>query len=151
MKVKIDQPNILEFDLDITNNSSINTSDPDVRFTIQNENINVSFPVEKQDGTYKVFMPTMKQMIDVGESECMIEVIVADRYFKAWDGKIEFEEAIKVEAKMKHRPNVETIKVTAAPVVKKQRVVKEEKKIKRKRKSSDTYIIDEHGNQIKLV
>lgn len=100
LKIKLDEVNSLQFQLDIANNGNESNKASDVRFVINNNDYNLSFNATKVDeNQYKVDIPMLGNLMRSGTKKCFVEVIVEDKHFKPWESLVEFEDVLKVEAK----------------------------------------------------
>lgn len=154
--VEISEENLIELDIKIHNDSvTINESDVKVRMVVDGDNnLSYFFDGKKSGDSYAVRVPRLKGTLGIGERECFIEVVCYDRYFKAWEGVVELQEATKVEVSPTNKNNImENTKIEINPVAKviekpKQEIIQEknEEKIEIK---EDTKVIDEKTKLIK--
>jgi len=125
--VEITEENIIDLDIKIHNDSvTIREEDVIVRMVVDGDNnLKYSFNGTKKGGTYSVRVPRLKGMMSIGERECFIEVICYDRYFKAWQGVVELQEATKIEVSPKKTNVMENTKIEISPTA---RIVEQPKK-----------------------
>jgi len=118
--VEITEENIIDLDIKIHNDSvTIREEDVTVRMIVDGDNnLKYSFNGSKKGDTYSVRVPRLKGMMSVGERDCFIEVICYDRYFKAWEGVVELQEATKIEASPKITNVMENTKIEITPTAK---------------------------------
>ena len=134
--VEITEENIIDLDIKIHNDSvTIREEDVIVRMVVDGDNnLKYSFNGAKKGDTYSVRVPRLKGVMSVGERDCFIEVICHDRYFKAWDGVVELQEATKIEVSPKKTNVMENTKIEITPTAKivdqpkKEEILAEEKK-----------------------
>ena len=135
--VEITEENIIDLDIKIHNDSvTIREEDVTVRMIVDGDNnLKYSFNGSKKGDTYSVRVPRLKGMMSVGERDCFIEVICYDRYFKAWEGVVELQEATKIEVSPKKTNVMESTKIEITPTAKiveqpkkEENVLSEEKK-----------------------
>lgn len=149
MKLSLDRENILEFNVDIQGYANTSTTKaPKVRMILEQKNMGFCMVATKEDKTYSVVIPEMKNIMESGVCEARMEVIIDSKYFVPWESQIEFDREVKVEAapiiKEELQPDVS---VQAQPVIKKipqpqKRVVKEEAPPKPKKKAPLQLIVD---------
>lgn len=125
--VEITEENIIDLDIKIHNDSvTIREEDVMVRMIVDGDNnLRYSFSGTKKGDTYSVRVPRLKGMMSIGERECFIEVICYDRYFKAWEGVLELQEATKIEVSPKKANVMENTKIEISPTA---RIVEQPKK-----------------------
>ena len=138
MKLSLDRENILEFNVDIQGYANTSTSkEPQVRLFLEQKNIGFCMPAKKDNKTYSVIIPEMKNIIESGPCDARMDVIIDNKYFVPWESKIEFDREVKVEAapviKREQQPNVSVqvkpvIKEEAKPIVKEEEVAPKPKK-----------------------
>ena len=138
MKLSLDRENILEFNVDIQGYANTSTSkEPQVRLFLEQKNIGFCMPAKKDNKTYSVVIPEMKNLMESGSCDARMEVIIDNKYFVPWESKIEFDREVKVEAapviKREQQPNVSVqvkpvIKEEAKPIVKEEEVAPKPKK-----------------------
>ena len=118
--VEITEENIIDLDIKIHNDSvTIREEDVTVRMIVDGDNnLKYSFNGSKKGDTYSVRVPRLKGMMSVGERDCFIEVICYDRYFKAWEGVVELQEATKIEVSPKKTNVMENTKIEITPTAK---------------------------------
>jgi len=149
MKLSLDRENILEFNVDIQGYANTSTTKaPKVRMILEQKNMGFCMVATKEDKTYSVVIPEMKNIMESGICEARMEVIIDSKYFVPWESQIEFDREVKVEAapiiKEELRPDVS---VQANPVIKetprpRKPVVKEESPSKPKKKATLQLIVD---------
>ena len=151
MKLSLDRENVLEFNVDIqgyANTSTTNT--PQVRLFLEQKNIGFCMSAKKDNKTYSVVIPEMKNVIEAGVCDARMEVIIDNKYFVPWESQIEFDREVKVEAapiiREEQQPDVS---VQVKPVIKEEPkpepekpVIKEEAPPKRKKKATLQLIVD---------
>ena len=138
MKLSLDRENVLEFNVDIQGYANTSTTNPpQVRLFLEQKNIGFCMPAKKDNKTYSVVIPEMKNIIESGPCDARMEVIIDNKYFVPWESKIEFDREVKVEAapviKREQQPNVSVqvkpvIKEEAKPIVKEEEVAPKPKK-----------------------
>ena len=138
MKLSLDRENILEFNVDIQGYANTSTSkEPQVRLFLEQKNIGFCMSAKKDNKTYSVIIPEMKNLMESGSCDARMEVIIDNKYFVPWESKIEFDREVKVEAapviKREQQPNVSVqvkpvIKEEAKPIVKEEEVAPKPKK-----------------------
>lgn len=118
--VEVTEENIIDLDIKIHNDSvTIREEDVIVRMVMDGDNnLKYSFNGTKKGDTYSVRVPRLKGMMSIGERECFIEVICYDRYFKAWEGVVELQEATKIEVSPKKTNVMENTKIEITPTAK---------------------------------
>ena len=126
--LEITEENIVDLEIAIHNDSmTINENDVAVRMVIEGDNnINYSFDAHRENNSYVVSVPRLKNTFPVGERECFIEVVCYDRYFRPWQGKVELKEETKVVVKPRNKTSI--IEDTKIDVTPKARTVKSTKK-----------------------
>ncbi len=149
MKLSLDRENVLEFNVDIQGYANTSTTNPpQVRLFLEQKNIGFCMAAKKDNKTYSVLIPEMKNRIDVGVCEARMEVIIDNKYFVPWESQIEFDREVKVEAspviKSVSQP---AVSVQAQPIIKEEPepekpVVKEEAPRKPKKKAPLQLIVD---------
>ena len=151
MKLSLDRENVLEFNVDIQGYANTSTTNPpQVRLFLEQKNIGFCMPAKKDNKTYSVVIPEMKNIIESGPCDARMEVIIDNKYFVPWESKIEFDREVKVEAapviREESKPNVS---VQVKPVIKEapkpepaKPVVKEEAPPKPKKKAPLQLIVD---------
>ena len=149
MKLSLDRENILEFNVDIQGyaNTSM-TKAPQVRLFLEQKNIGFCMSVKKNNKTYSVVIPEMKNIIKSGICEARMEVIIDNKYFVPWESQIEFDREVKVEAAPIIREELQPdVSVQAQSVIKEipqpqKLVIKEEVPPKPKKKAPLQLIVD---------
>ena len=149
MKLSLDRENILEFNVDIQGyaNTSM-TKAPQVRLFLEQKNIGFCMSAKKNNKTYSVVIPEMKNIIKSGICEARMEVIIDNKYFVPWESQIEFDREVKVEAAPIIREELQPdVSVQAQPVIKEipqpqKLVIKEEVPPKPKKKAPLQLIVD---------
>ena len=136
--VEIAEENLIELDIKIHNDSvTINESDVTVRMVVDGDNnLNYFFDGKKNGDVYAIRVPRLKGTVGVGERNCFIEVVCYDRYFKAWEGVVELQEATKVEVSPRNKNNImENTRIEINPVARvietpknNKEIIKEDKK-----------------------
>ena len=111
MKLSLDRENVLEFNVDIQGYANTSTTNhPQVRLFLEQKNIGFCMPAKKDNKTYSVVIPEMKNIIESGPCDARMEVIIDNKYFVPWESKIEFDREVKVEAapiiREEPKPNV---------------------------------------------
>ena len=151
MKLSLDRENVLEFNVDIqgyANTSTTNT--PQVRLFLEQKNIGFCMSAKKDNKTYSVVIPEMKNVIEAGVCDARMEVIIDNKYFVPWESQIEFDREVKVEAApiIREEPQLD-VSVQVKPVIKEEPepepekpVVKEEAAPKPKKKATLRLIVD---------
>ena len=149
MKLSLDRENILEFNVDIQGYANTSTTKaPKVRMILEQKNMGFCMVATKEDKTYSVVIPEMKNIMESGVCEARMEVIIDNKYFVPWESQIEFDREVKVEAAPIIREELQPdISVQAQPVIKEipqpqKRVVKEEAPSKPKKKATLQLIVD---------
>jgi uncharacterized membrane protein len=150
MKLSLDRENILEFNVNIqgyANTSTTNT--PKVRMILEQKNMGFCMVATKEDKTYSVVIPEMKNIMESGICDARMEVIIDNKYFVPWESQIEFDKEVKVEASPIIKSEPEVMSVQAQPVIKEEPepepqkpVVKEEAPPKPKKKATLQLIVD---------
>ena len=148
MKLSLDRENILEFNVDIQGYANTSTTKaPKVRMILEQKNMGFCMVATKEDKTYSVVIPEMKNIMESGMCDARMEVIIDNKYFVPWESQIEFDKEVKVEAAPIIKSEHEPLSVQAQPVIKEEPepqkpVVKEEKPFKPKKKSRLELIVD---------
>jgi len=149
MKLSLDRENILEFNVDIQGYANTSTSkEPQVRLFLEQKNIGFCMAAKKDNKTYSVVIPEMKDIMESGICDARMEVIIDNKYFVPWESKIEFDREVKVEAApvIKKEPQSD-VSVQVKPIIKEQPepakpVVKEEIAPKTKKRAGVKLIVD---------
>ena len=120
MKLSLDRENILEFNVDIQGYANTSTTKaPKVRMILEQKNMGFCMVATKEDKTYSIIIPEMKNIMESGICEARMEVIIDNKYFVPWESQIEFDREVKVEAapiiRNEPQPNVS---VQVKPVIK---------------------------------
>ena len=98
MKLSLDRENILEFNVDIQGYANTSTTKaPKVRMILEQKNMGFCMVATKEDKTYSVVIPEMKNIMESGVCDAHMEVIIDNKYFVPWESQIEFKD-VKVEA-----------------------------------------------------
>ena len=151
MKLSLDRENILEFNVEIQGYANTSTSkEPQVRLFLEQKNIGFCVSAKKDNKTYSVVIPEMKNLMESGSCDARMEVIIDNKYFVPWESKIEFDREVKVEAapiiREEPKPNVS---VQVKPVIKEEPkpepakpVIREEAPPKPKKKAPLQLIVD---------
>ena len=149
MKLSLDRENILEFNVDIQGYANTSTTKaPKVRMILEQKNMGFCMVATKEDKTYSVVIPEMKNIMESGICEARMEVIIDSKYFVPWESQIEFDREVKVEAAPIIKEELQpAVSVQAQPVIKEtrqpqKRVVKEEVPSKPKKKATLQLIVD---------
>ena len=149
MKLSLDRENILEFNVDIQGYANTSTTKaPKVRMILEQKNMGFCMVATKEDKTYTVVIPEMKNIMESGVCEARMEVIIDNKYFVPWESQIEFDREVKVEAAPIIIEELQpVVSVQAQPVIKEipqpqKRVVKEESPSKPKKKATLQLIVD---------
>ena len=149
MKLSLDRENILEFNVDIQGYANTSTTKaPKVRMILEQKNMGFCMVATKEDKTYSVVIPEMKNIMESGVCEARMEVIIDSKYFVPWESQIEFDREVKVEAAPIIKEELQpAVSVQARPVIKEtpqpqKRVVKEEAPSKPKKKATLQLIVD---------
>ena len=142
MKLSLDRENILEFNVDIQGYANTSTSkEPQVRLFLEQKNIGFCMAAKKDNKTYSVVIPEMKDIMESGICDARMEVIIDNKYFVPWESKIEFDREVKVEAapvvkkelqpdvSVKVRPIIKEESKPAKPIVKEEIVPKTKKRV----------------------
>lgn len=164
LEFKLNEENYFEFEMQITGDADTNAK-PNVEFTLNLKNgMKMSFLAEQKDSVYAVTLPPLKNyMVESGEHDCTLSVILGDKYFAPYTGKCIFKEAakpvvsnVRVEHKESPKPSAPTItfvqkdkapvltespKPAAAPVVEEVKA-SEEDTIKREELKKETVNLD---------
>ena len=148
MKLSLDRENILEFNVDIQGYANTSTTKaPKVRMILEQKSMGFCMVATKEDKTYSVVIPEMKNIMESGICEARMEVIIDNKYFVPWESQIEFDREVKVEAAPIVKSEPEPLSVQAQPVIKEEPepqkpVVKEETPSKPKKKARLQLIVD---------
>ena len=152
MKLSLDRENILEFNVDIQGYANTSTTKaPKVRMILEQKNMGFCMVATKEDKTYSVVIPEMKNIMESGVCDARMEVIIDNKYFVPWESQIEFDREVKVEAAPIIKSEPELMSVQAQPVIKEEpqpepqpqkRVIKEEAPSKPKKKATLQLIVD---------
>ena len=151
MKLSLDRENILEFNVDIQGYANTSTTKaPKVRMILEQKNMGFCMVATKEDKTYSVVIPEMKNIMESGVCDARMEVIIDNKYFVPWESKIEFDREVKVEAAPIIREEQEPdLSVQVKPIIKEEPkpepvkpVVKEETAPKPKKKATLQLIVD---------
>jgi len=150
MKLSLDRENILEFNVDIQGYANTSTSkEPQVRLFLEQKNIGFCMSAKKDNKTYSVVIPEMKNVIEAGVCDARMEVIIDNKYFVPWESKIEFDREVKVEAApiIKKEPQPD-VSVQVRPIIKEEPEPEPEKPVikeeapKPKKKATLQLIVD---------
>ena len=151
MKLSLDRENILEFNVDIQGYANTSTTKaPKVRMILEQKNMGFCMVATKEDKTYSVVIPEMKNIIESGTCDARMEVIIDNKYFVPWESQIEFNKEVKVEAApiVRKEPQPD-LSVQVKPIIKEEPkpepqklVVKEESPSKPKKKAGLQLIVD---------
>ena len=151
MKLSLDRENILEFNVDIQGYANTSTTKaPKVRMILEQKNMGFCMVATKEDKTYSVVIPEMKNIMESGMCEARMEVIIENKYFVPWESQIEFDKEVKVEAApiVRKEPQPD-LSVQVKPIIKEEPkpepqkpVVKEESSSKPKKKAGLQLIVD---------
>ena len=80
MKLSLDRENILEFSVDIQGYANTSTSkEPQVRLFLEQKNIGFCMPAKKDNKTYSVIIPEMKNLMESGSCDARMEVIIDNK------------------------------------------------------------------------
>ena len=149
MKLSLDRENILEFNVDIQGYANTSTTmAPKVRKILEQKNMGFCMVATKEDKTYSIVIPEMKNIMESGVYDARMEVIIDNKYFVPWESQIEFDREVKVEAAPIIKEELQpVVSVQAQPVIKEipqpqKRVVKEESPSKPKKKATLQLIVD---------
>ena len=148
MKLSLDRENILEFNVDIQGYANTSTTKaPKVRMILEQKSMGFCMVATKEDKTYSVVIPEMKNIMESGVCDARMEVIIDNKYFVPWESQIEFDKEVKVEAAPIVKSEPEPLSVQAQPVIKEEPepqkpVVKEETPSKPKKKARLQLIVD---------
>ena len=148
MKLSLDRENILEFNVDIQGYANTSTTKaPKVRMILEQKSMGFCMVATKEDKTYSVVIPEMKNIMESGVCDARMEVIIDNKYFVPWESQIEFDREVKVEAAPIVKSEPEPLSVQAQPVIKEEPepqkpVVKEETPSKPKKKARLQLIVD---------
>jgi len=122
MELSLDRENVLEFNVDIQGYANTpTTSKPKVRMVIGNNALSICLPAVQEGEDYRVTIPEMKNVLEAGDYEASLEVILDNKFFVPWDSILTFDKEVKVEAAPVVRNAKPQMKVTAKPVVKEQK------------------------------
>ena len=155
IKLSLDRENILEFNVDIQGYANTSTTKaPKVRMILEQKNMGFCMVATKEDKTYSIIIPEMKNIMESGICEARMEVIIDSKYFVPWESQIEFDREVKVEAAPIIKEELQpAVSVQAQPVIKEEpqpqpqpqpqkRVVKEETPSNPKKKATLQLIVD---------
>ena len=149
MKLSLDRENILEFNVDIQGYANTSTTKPPkVRMILEQKNMGFCMVATKEDKTYSIIIPEMKNIMESGICEARMEVIIDSKYFVPWESQIEFDREVKVEAAPIIKEELQpAVSVQAQPVIKEipqpqKPVIKEEAPPKPKKKATLQLIVD---------
>ena len=120
MKLSLDRENVLEFNVDIQGYANTSTTNPpQVRLFLEQKNIGFCMSAKKDDKTYSVVIPEMKNVIEAGVCDARMEVIIDNKFFVPWESQIEFDREVKVEAApiIREKPQPD-VSVQVKPVIK---------------------------------
>ena len=85
MKLSLDRENILEFNVDSQGYANTSTTKaPKVRMILEQKNMGFCMVATKEDKTYSIVIPEMKNIMDSGICEARMEVIIDNKYFVPW-------------------------------------------------------------------
>ena len=138
IKLSLDRENTLEFNVDIQGYAHDRpSSEPQVRLFLEQKNMGFCLPAKKDNNSYSIVIPEMKNIMESGVCDARMEIIIDNKYFVPWESQIEFDKEVKVEASpiIKSAPEP-SISVQAKPVI------KEKINSKPKRKVSTSLIVD---------
>jgi len=151
MKLSLDRENVLEFSVDIQGYANTSTTNPpQVRLFLEQKNIGFCMSAKKENKTYSVTIPEMKNILESGSCNARMEVIIDNKYFVPWESQIEFDREVKVEAApiIRKEPQPD-LSVQVKPIIKEgpkpepvKPVVKEETASKPKKKATLQLIVD---------
>jgi len=151
MKLSLDRENVLEFNVDIQGYANTSTTNPpQVRLFLEQKNIGFCMSAKKENKTYSVTIPEMKNILESGSCNARMEVIIDNKYFVPWESQIEFDREVKVEAApiIRKEPQPD-LSVQVKPIIKEEPkpepvkpVVKEEMASKPKKKATLQLIVD---------
>ena len=151
MKLSLDRENVLEFNVDIQGYANTSTTNPpQVRLFLEQKNIGFCMSAKKDNKTYSVVIPEMKNVIEAGVCDARMEVIIDNKFFVPWESQIEFDREVKVEAApiIRETPQPD-VSVQVKPVIKEESepepekpAVKEELVPKPKKKATLQLIVD---------
>ena len=151
MKLSLDRENILEFNVDIQGYANTSTTKaPKVRMILEQKNMGFCMVATKEDKTYSIIIPEMKNIMESGICDARMEVIIENKYFVPWESQIEFDKEVRVEAAAIVRENPQPdISVQVKPIIKEEPkpepqkpIVKEESPSKLKKKTGLQLIVD---------
>jgi hypothetical protein len=114
MKINPEETNIIEFDVNIRG-TSLTTLKGYFRLTI--DSVEYGFPADITISTIKVTIPLLsgivkKVLSDREEISARLEIAGAGHHFVPWEGVVEIESPITIEAKVKNESAVPSIKIT---------------------------------------
>jgi hypothetical protein len=144
--IHIDEQEELDFDLNIETEGTIDPSELEVRFTINEARSKISFPAKKNGKVFTVEFDKLNKL-SPGRRECMIEVIYNERYNIAWQDEVDFEKSIKIEAAVK-TPKRKKTSITVGRVGLSEKKIIEPKivnKAQKKRTSQGIFEADKGG------
>ena len=109
-KAKLDEAHELTFDLDIFGTSE---KAENVRFVIENKDFEISIPCLREGKEVKVAIPKLKGILESGNYDVRMEVVVDGRIFTPLNESIEFEPLIEFDVKKGKAESVkEGVRVT---------------------------------------
>ena len=85
------------------------------------EALSVCVPALKEGEDYTVTIPEMKNVLESGDYEASLEVILDNKFFVPWESTITFDKEVKVEAAPVVKKPKPKMKGTAKPVIKEQK------------------------------
>ena len=150
IKLSLDRENVLEFNVEIQGYANPSTTNPpQVRLFLEQKNIGFCMSAKKDDKTYSVVIPEMKNVIESGVCDARMEVIIDNKYFVPWESQIEFDREVKVEAApiIRDEPQPD-VSVQVKPVIKEEPKPEPEKPVikeeapKPKKKATLQLIVD---------
>ena len=152
MKLSLDRENILEFNVDIQGYANTSTSkEPQVRLFLEQKNIGFCMSAKKDNKTYSVVIPEMKNVIEAGVCDARMEVIIDNKYFVPWESQIEFDKEVKVEAAPIVRNDPQrSLSVKAEPVIPKEKIIETPAPIPKKSRSVKL-IVDNMPKKKKII
>ena len=119
IKLSLDRENVLEFNVEIQGYANTSTTKaPQVRLFLEQKNIGFCIAAKKDNKTYSVVIPEMKNVIEAGVCDARMEVIIDNKFFVPWESQIEFDREVKVEAAPIIKSEPELMSVQAQPVIK---------------------------------
>ena len=151
MKLSLDRENILEFNVDIQGYANTSTTKaPKVRMILEQKSMGFCMVATKEDKTYSIVIPEMKNIMESGMCEARMEVIIENKYFVPWESQIEFDKEVKVEvAPIVRKEPQPDLSVQVKPIIKEEPkpepqkpVVKEESSSKPNKKAGLQLIVD---------